>query len=104
MEHPDGKPRRRRFDKQFKIDAVGLIGVGGKNAAQVARELDINPEMLYQWKRKFQESGPVNAFPGNGKLSAEDVEKRQLEREIARLREENEILKKAMGYFAKAGR
>lgn len=95
--------QRKRYDKQFKLDAVRLVAEGGKPVAAVARDLGIDPNTLHHWKRQFGDHG-TNAFPGNGRLAPEDAERRRLEREIATLREENAILKKAMGYFAKHGK
>ncbi len=87
------KRERRKFDKQFKLDAVRLVTEGGKSAAAVARDLGIDATTLYGWKRDN------DAFPGHGRLLPEDEERRRLERDNAALREENAILKKAMGYF-----
>ena len=94
---------RKKYDKQFKLDAVRLVSEGGKKVTEVARDLGIDANSLYHWKRVFSSHGG-DAFPGNGRLFPEDEELRRLEREIATLKEENAILKKAMGYFAKHGK
>jgi len=103
MEESTKQPRRK-FSKEYKLDAIHLIGQDGKSAAAVARDLGIDPTTLYSWKRDFQGRGEGSAFPGHGRLSPEDEELRQLRRENERLEEENRILKKAMGYFAKHGK
>jgi transposase len=97
MEEPT---KRKKYDKQFKLDAVRLVIEGGKPVAAVARDLGIDVNTLHHWKRQFTDHG-TTAFPSNGRLMPEDAERRRLERENATLREENAILKKAMGYFAK---
>ena len=98
-----GKRERRKFDKQFKLDAVRLITEGRKSTAAIARDLGIDVTTLYGWKRALSNHG-ADAFPGQGRLLPEAEEMRRLEREIAALKEENAILKKAMGYFAKHGK
>ena len=98
------EPRsRRKYDKQFKLDAVRLATEGGKSVAAVARDLGIEANILYRWKRTLLTDGN-NAFPGNGRLMPQDEELRRLQRENALLREERDILKKAMGFFAKHGK
>jgi transposase len=99
----DATTTRKRYDKQFKLDAVRLVTEGGKPVASVARDLGIDANTLHYWRRQFSDHG-THAFPGNGRLMPEDAERRRLEREIATLREENAVLKKAMGYFAKHGK
>jgi transposase len=73
----------------------------------VARELGIRAEMLRQWIRQAagQPGRPArDVFPGNGKLSSQDEELRRLRREVARLTEERDILKKAAAFFARESR
>ena len=91
---------RRKFDKQFKLDAVRLVTEGGKAVAAVARDLGIDANRLHHWKRQFSNNG-TEAFPGNGRLMPQDEELRRLQRENALLREERDILKKAAACFAK---
>ena len=96
--------RRRQFSPEFKLEAVRLAE-SGKSPAEVARELVIRADMLRKWRRQFA-SGPSEreAFPGNGALTGQDEEIRQLRRENAQLREEREILKKAAAFFARESR
>ena len=95
-----GKPRKK-YSEEFKLDAVRLV-LGGRPAAQVARDLGINSGMLYQWKRQLLADGET-AFPGNGKLAETDLEaeNKRLRRELAQVKQDREILKKAAAYFAK---
>lgn len=103
METPTSAPRRKKYDKQFKLDAVTLTQQDGNSVASVARDLGIDANTLHHWKRQFSDHG-TNAFPGNGRLMPQDEELRRLQRENTLLREERDILKKAMGYFAKHGK
>src|SRR5512139_1711164 len=97
---PWSKGRRRSHvgfsSEQFKVDGVRLATGSGKPVAEVARELGINRNVLDRWKRALGKKGAAAAFPGNGNLSAEKKELEELRRELARVKEEREILKKAM--------
>lgn len=90
---------RRRYDRAFKIEAVRLITEERRKVAEVARELGVNANQLHRWKAKFAEEGQ-SAFPGKGRLTPEQEELRKLRRENADLREERDILKKAMAIFS----
>lgn len=90
---------RRKYDKEFKLDAVRLVE-DGKRIAEVARELDIAEQTLHNWVKKFSEDKD-SAFVGGGNLKPEDKAIRNLEKRLRDLEEENAILKKAMGIFAK---
>jgi len=91
---------RRKYDKQFKEEAVRLITDGGRQAADVARSLGIHENLLYTWKRKYQED-PAGSFPGKGHVKPQEEELRRLQRENANLKEDREILKKALAIFSK---
>jgi transposase len=92
--------KRRSYDKEFKISAVKLVLESEKSVESIASELGISSNRLYNWKRKYLEDAK-NAFPGKGRMKPEDEELRKRDREIARLTMERDILKKALGYFAK---
>ena len=93
---------RRHHTREFKREAVRLAGLGDKTKAKVARELGIRVNQLRQWRLDFEEE-QRNGGPREELATAEqDVGK--LRREIASLREENDLLKKAAIYFAKASR
>jgi transposase len=93
---------RRHHTREFKLEAVRLAGLGDKTKAKIARELGIRVNQLRQWRLEFEEE-ERNGVPREALATAEqDVGK--LRREIASLREENDILKKAAIYFAKASR
>ena len=92
--------KRRSYDKEFKLSAVKMITEGGMSLMQVSRDLGVNENSLHKWKKDYL-SDQQNAFPGTGNLKPEQEELRKKEREIARLTMERDILKKALGYFAK---
>ena len=92
-------PNRRQFAKEFKVNAVRMIGRDGRSAASVARDLGVDPNVLYRWKQDLSQH-KEEAFPGHGRLMAQEEELRKLRRELSRLQEENQILKKTIGYFS----
>ena len=94
MEGEMGK--HKRFDKDFKLSAVKMITEGGHKASEVARGLDIHPNMLYSWKRKYADNGD-KAFPGKGHLT----EIAALRKRLREAEMERDILKKAVGIFSK---
>ena len=91
------KQRRKVYSREFKQEAVRLAREEGQSLAAVARDLGIDQNSLRKWKRA-EESHGERAFPGTGK--SHDQELAQLRREVALLRQERDILKKAMSYFA----
>jgi len=91
---------RRRYPREFKIDAIKRVLEDGQPQAHVARDLGISVNTLAGWKRAYLEDRG-QAFPGNGRQKPDDAELTQLRREVARLKRENEILKKAAAYFAR---
>ncbi len=86
---------RKTYAEEFKREAVQLAKERG-NITQTALDLGITSNSLHEWKKQL-ETTPDNPFPGNG--NPRDTELAALQREIARLKEENEILKKAVGIF-----
>jgi transposase len=94
------KKGNRKYDKQFKEEAVRLATDGGRKVAEVARSLGIHENLLHTWKRKYTED-PAGSFPGKGHLKPEDEELQKLQKENANLKEDREILKKALAIFSK---
>ena len=94
---------RQRFTAEFKREAVRLMQQGNQPVAQLAIELGIPRNRLYKWRDALQELGS-HAFAGMGKRSPQQAEVARLQRELARLKEENLILKKATAYFASASK
>lgn len=94
--------KRKRYTREFKIEALRLVRESGKPVSQIARELGIGAELLRSWKRRLEDNGvePADAFPGNGVLTGEAAENRRLRRELERVTQERDFLKKAAAYFA----
>lgn len=90
---------RRQYSREFKQEAVQLLKTSGKNASELERELGIGKGNLWRWKRKFAADGE-DAFPGQGRLTSDEERLRQLERENEILRQERDILKKAIAIFS----
>lgn len=85
--------KRRNFAREFKLEAVRLITEGQRPVAAVARELEIAPERLREWRRQLA----PELVPA---ARSEAEEMARLRREVSRLRMENEFLGKAAAYFA----
>ncbi len=97
------KPKRRSHSREFKLEAVRLSRVPGKTIAEVARELDIRENDLHEWRHQVAKKGD-KVFPGAGRGVAHNRNKSEMERlkkENAVLREERDILKKSLIFFAK---
>jgi transposase len=91
---------RKKYSKEFKLDAISLVNEQGYNKAEAARNLGVSPGLLGKWMREAENDDGL-AFRGNGKLTPEQLEMRQLKEENRQLKMEREILKKAMVFFAK---
>jgi len=95
--------KRKKYDRQFKIDAVNLVVNGERSVSEVARDLGIEANMLHRWKQKLTTKGS-ESFPGKGRLSSQEEELRRLRRELEQAKEDREILKKALVFFSKNGK
>ena len=93
------KKTRRTYTPEFKREALGLLDTSDKSAAQIERDLGISAGCLSRWKRELAKNG-AEAFPGQGHLTSEQEHIRQLERENELLRQERDILKKAVAIFS----
>jgi transposase len=92
--------KQKQYDNDFKLNTVKLVVEEGKPASQVARDLGITPNTLYRWISQYKDD-PKHPFVGSGHLKPEAQAARDLDRENRELREENEILKKALRIFSK---
>jgi transposase len=100
----EDKKTRRQFTREFKVEAVELVLRGDRTAVEVARNLGIRVELLYRWKNEYL-SHRAEAFPGTGYLADPEEERvRKLERELASVTEERDILKKALAIFSRTPR
>ena len=96
---------RRKYSKEFKLEAIQLQKKGERTVSEVERELGITQGLLWKWKANLEKQPKKEeAFPGNGKLTDTNARIRQLEREIALLKEDKEILKKVLTMFSKDGK
>ena len=89
--------KRRKFGREFKIEAVRMVTEEGRGTTETARELGISPNLLTRWKQQLAENG-ARAFPGKGVL-ADEV--RRLQIELKRVQQERDFLKKATAFFAR---
>ena len=94
------KKSRKAYTREFKVEAVRLITSKGYSIAEVSRNLGVEYSVLRRWKQQLSED-PENAFPEKGRLKPADDQIRRLERELERVKEERDILKKVMVYFVK---
>jgi len=91
---------RRQFTREFKLEAVRLIRDRGVLYVQASRDLSVHTSQLRDWVKKFADD-PQHSFPGHGQMKPEQLEIARLKREVAKLRAERDILKKAAAYFAR---
>jgi transposase len=93
---------RGAYTKEFKLEAVRLLSQGDKPAAQLAKELGVKRTLLYRWRDEYKAKAET-AFSGKSgaKPSKQAEELTRLKRELAAVKEERDILKKAAAYFAK---
>ena len=99
----DTKPRRK-YDRDFKRNAVLLSGEPGRTVSEVAENLGIGKDLLYRWRREYHNSNGRPSFPGNGReaLTEEQRRIRELEKKLRDTQMERDILKKAMAIFSRA--
>jgi len=98
------KKTRTIYSKDFKLKAVELSNVRG-NAQEVARDLNIEASLIYRWRKELS-NNPKLAFSGNGnaQLTEEQKELKRLRDELADVKMERDILKKAVSIFSKSDR
>src|SRR6476469_6545355 len=83
--------QRRKFSREFKVEAVRLVRDRGVSAAQAARDLDVHENVLRKWVKEFA-AAPAGAFPGHGQVKPEQLEIDRLRREVTKLKAERDIL------------
>lgn len=91
---------RKKYTREFKVEAVKMLESGEKTGHQIEAELDIGSGQVYRWRKEFEaeSNGNIRAFPGNGK--PRDEELATLRKENQELREERDILRKAVAIFS----
>jgi transposase len=93
----------RKYSQEFKLEALELLQRGDKSAGQIERELGITPGLLVKWRARYQivskEGQPPQIGPSD--MEAAKAEIRRLQRELANVEEEREILKKVLSIFSR---
>lgn len=95
--------QQKKYSKAFKLETLALSRSSDKSDSQLERELGLSRGCLYNWRKQLEREGE-QAFRGKGHLRAGDEYVRQLERELAIVRQERDILKKAMAIFTRVQR
>lgn len=96
--------KKSSYTREFKLEAVRLLESGTKGGSEIAMELGIRRNQLYKWQQEIQLKGAETAFPGKGSrknVSNEADENARLKRELARVKEERDILKKAITFITR---
>ena len=91
--------KKRHYTQEFKMEAVRLAEAGVKPIIDIEKDLGLSRGLLNRWKKEAQEAG-AGAFPGSGHLTPDANELKRLQQENAILRQERDILKKAVAIFA----
>jgi transposase len=89
--------QRKQYTVEFKREAVQLWESSGKAAAEIEKDLGITPGLLYRWKSRLAKQAAAEADGS----AAESAELRRLKRELALVKQERDILKKAVGIFSR---
>jgi transposase len=95
---------RKKYSREFKVEAVRLLNTSGKSGHEIEADLGIGSGSIYRWRKQLEAEGiqGLRAFPGHGR--PRDEELARLRRENADLREEREILRKALAIFSRTKR
>lgn len=91
---------RKSYSKEFKAKAVELMDSTSKPIRQIAEELGVAENNLYNWRKQLREKAE-DAFSNQPRFDEKELELRQLRARVAELEEERDILKKAAVFFAK---
>lgn len=97
--------QRRKYDPEFKKNAVRLSEEPNRSVSDVAESLGLSVDLLYLWRRQYDNQGEI-AFPGHGNLALTPDQKRirELEKKLKDTEMERKILKKAMAIFSRASK
>lgn len=96
------KARRKRYSKEFKLEALRRLQQGDKSVTELSMELGLRRNQLYLWQQQLQQKGidALAARPGRPKRDESD-ELARLRQELEAVTLERDILKKAAAYFAR---
>ncbi len=95
---------RKKYTREFKVEAVRLLNTSGKSGHEIEADLGIGSGSIYRWRKQLEAEGAqgIRAFPGGGR--PRDEELFRLRKENAELREERDILRKALAIFSRTKR
>ena len=93
--------KKRKFSKEFKLEAVRLSNETEKTLTELSEELGVSQANLSRWREELS-TDPEHSFPGKGRQKPADAELKRLKKENADLKQEAEILKKAIAIFSKS--
>lgn len=91
---------KNTYSREFKLEAIRLSETSGKSIAAVERDLGLSPNLLRKWRSDLKQK-EGNAFVGKGNLTELEAELRRTKRELEVTRQERDLLKKAVAFFAK---
>ncbi len=91
--------KKRTYPRSCKLQALELVKTRKKSINEIERDLGITPGLLHKWKARMKADG-AEAFPGKGRLKEDEELIRRLKREVEVLRQEREVLKKALAIFS----
>jgi transposase len=91
---------RKKHPREFKIEAVRKLQSGEVSLSELSRRINVSSRDLCEWRKEVEDKG-ADVFPGHGKRAGQAAEIARLQRELERVKEERDILKKAMAYFAR---
>ncbi len=96
---------RRKYDPEFKREAVRITEEPGRTVSEVSEDLGISSDLIYRWRRQQGENSEL-AFPGHGKMALTQDQKRirELEKRLRNTEMERDILKKAMAIFSRVSK
>jgi transposase-like protein len=90
----------RKYEREFKLNTVKLYIESGKSLSKLSQDLGVPMATLAKWVKQFKETGE-NSFPGSGKLMPQNEELFRLRQELADVKQERDILKKAVAIFSR---
>ncbi len=95
---------RKKYTREFKVEAVRMLEAGEKGGHEIEKDLGIGSGQVYRWRKALEAegNGTIRAFPGNG--TPRDQELAALRKELREVREERDILKKAIAFFSRPGK
>jgi transposase len=92
---------RKKYSKEFKLDTISLVLNQQYTRSEAARSLEVNPNLITRSIKEHEQDNDGQTFCGNGKISSEQKEIRQLKLKARQLEMDKKILKEAAVFFAK---